>query len=109
LLSIAALASIVTTIGRLSDIIESPKSAKISGGTGLPPIANELRTSSSGSAAKAATGNPEQSANTRRTRRSIFMSSTNNVLRQDHEGCGRRSLRGVAGAPRERFRRWLRG
>jgi hypothetical protein len=35
--SVAAFASMVTTIGRLSDIIASPKSAKISGGIGLPP------------------------------------------------------------------------
>ena len=43
----------VTTIGWLSDIIASPKSAKISGGIGLPPMVNDLRTSLSGSAASA--------------------------------------------------------
>jgi len=59
LLSIAAFASIVTTIGRLSDIIASPKSAKISGGMGLPPIVNDLLTSSSGSAANAVAADPE--------------------------------------------------
>ena len=37
---------IVTMIGRLSDIIASPMSAKISEWTGLPPIVNDLRTSS---------------------------------------------------------------
>ena len=53
MLSIAAFASIVKTIGRLSNIHASPKSAKIFGGIGLPPIVNDLRTLSSGSAANA--------------------------------------------------------
>jgi hypothetical protein len=53
LLSTAAFASIVTTIGRLSDIIASPKSAKIPDRIGLPLIVNDLRTSSNGSEARA--------------------------------------------------------
>jgi hypothetical protein len=59
LLSIAAFASIVTTIGRLSDIHASPKSAKTSAGIGLPPIVNDLRTSWSGSAAKDVAVDPQ--------------------------------------------------
>ena len=45
-------------------------------------MVNDLRTSSSESAAKAATGNPEQGANTR-SRSSVFISSMTKVSRQD--------------------------
>lgn len=70
-------------VGRLSDIMASPKPAKISGGMGLAPMVNDLRTSSTELAAKAATGGPEQSANTGRTRSIVFISSMTKVSRQN--------------------------